>query len=163
MTQHDIAEEMNKGHGRLEHRRLECSWPKSSGPTEANTRLAGKLDWPHFAQACRIERRVTEHGKTTSEISCAITSLSSSRATAAQLLPLWRGHWGIENGLHWVRDVVFREDASRYRTDHGPQVMAAFRNTVLSLLRRWGWSSATEGIRHFTWKPADGLSLLGIL
>ena len=52
---------------------------------------------------------------------------------AARLLEIWRGHWGIENRLHWVRDVVFGEDRSQVRTESAPQLLAALRN----LVRTW--------------------------
>src|SRR5262249_23737763 len=75
------------------------------------TALVGYSDWPGLRQALCIERRVTEKrtGETRSEVAYAITSLPPERATAAQLLQVWREHWHIENKLHWVRDVTFDE------------------------------------------------------
>jgi hypothetical protein len=72
-------------------------------------------------------------GKTTVEVVYGITSLSPERADAARLLELTRGHWGIENGLHYRRDVTLEEDASRIRKGAAPEVMAALRNTVVYL------------------------------
>lgn len=63
-----------------------------------------------------------------------ITSLSPARADAARLLHLTRGHWGIENGLHYRRDVTMGEDASRVRKGVAPQVMAALRNGIIHAL-----------------------------
>jgi hypothetical protein len=63
-------------------------------------------------------------------------------------LALSRGHWGIENRLHLVRDATCREDACRTRSGTAPQVLAAFRNTALSCLRRLG-CKPVEGFEHF--------------
>ena len=79
-------------------------------------------------------RERTEKGKTTVEVVHGISSLSPERADAKRLLELNRGHWGIENGLHYVRDVTMGEDASRIRKGAAPQVMAALRNSVVHLL-----------------------------
>jgi hypothetical protein len=79
---------------------------------------------------------------------CAITSLKSECASPAQLLALSRAHWAIENPLHYVRDVSCREDQARTRVGHAPQVLAACRNTALTLLRRMGLK-IVEGFEHF--------------
>jgi predicted transposase YbfD/YdcC len=63
------------------------------------------------------------------------TSMSVTDAAPAQIAGWLRGHWAIENRLHWVRDVTFAEDHSQVRTKNGPQVMATLRNTVIGLLR----------------------------
>jgi hypothetical protein len=97
----------------------------------ASSRLAGHLDWPGFARAIRIERTTTTNGEQTNEVSYAVTSLSAQRASAEDLLRFNRGHWGIENRLHWVRDVTFGEDGCRMRTGDGPQNLAALRNAGL--------------------------------
>ena len=77
-----------------------------------------------------MERTRRRKGRETAEWAYAITSLMPERADAARLLKIWRGHWGIENRLHWVRDVVFGEDQSRVRTESAPQLLAALRNLV---------------------------------
>lgn len=82
--------------------------------------LNGYLDWPGLGQVCRVERTRRRQGRETVERDYAITSLPPERAGAARLLDIWRGHWGIENRLHWVRDVVFGEDQSRVRTGAAP-------------------------------------------
>ena len=74
--------------------------------------------------------------------SFAITSLPPERAEATRLLEIWRGHWGMEDRLHWMRDVVFGEDLIQVRTGSAPQLMAAF--------------------RHYTWKPWETLNLIGL-
>ena len=92
----------------------------------------------------------------------AITSLTPERADAARLLDIWRGHWGIENRLHWVRDVVFGEDQSQVRTGSAPQLLAALRNLVIGMLRLGGVRNISAALRHYSWKPWETLSLLGL-
>ena len=75
------------------------------------------------------------------------------RASAADLLKLCREHWTIENKLHWVRDVVFGEDASSARTGVIPEVMAAMRNTALSVLRFTGHTKITDALQYFAANP----------
>jgi len=97
--------------------------------------LAKFFDWPGLAQVCRIERIRKVKGCVTTEIAYAITSLAPERASAADLLALNRGHWGIENRLHWVRDVSLGEDACRAKAQNCPQNLAALRNVGLTLMR----------------------------
>jgi len=93
------------------------------------------LQWPGAAQVYRIERTREIAGKKTSqEISYAITSLTRERAGPEHLLALARGHWSIENQLHYRRDVALGEDASRIRSGNAPQALAALRNTMLRLV-----------------------------
>jgi predicted transposase YbfD/YdcC len=100
------------------------------------------------AQVCRITRERIARGKKTIETVYAITSLTAERASPAQLLALSRAHWGIENCLHYVRDVSCREDQARAHAGHAPEVLAAFRNTALTLIRRLGYK-VVEGLEHF--------------
>jgi predicted transposase YbfD/YdcC len=104
--------------------------------------------WPGLAQVCRIRRERIVRGKASSETAYAITSLTADQAGAAQLLALSRGHWGIENKLHHVRDVTCREDQARTNAGHAPQVLAALRNTALTVVRRLGFKPV-EGFEHF--------------
>ena len=67
-------------------------------------------------------------GKETTETVCAVTSLGPERASAKRLLAIARGHWWIENRLHWVRDMSLGEDACRVRTGEAPEILAAMRN-----------------------------------
>ena len=98
-----------------------------------------------------------------SERAYAITSLPPERADAARLLDIWRGHWGIENRLHWVRDVVFGEDQSQVRTGSAPQLLAALRNLVTGVLRLGGVTNISAALRHYGWKPWEILTLTGLL
>ena len=97
--------------------------------------LAGYTDWPELARVCRIERTRTIRGEKSREVVHAITSLKREEASAKELLKLSRAHWGIENRLHCVRDVTFGEDQCLVRKGSGPQVFAAIRNTVITMLR----------------------------
>ena len=141
-----------KGHGRVVTRHL-----------QASSRLAGSLDWPGLKQVLRLERTTLRNGQKTVEVQYAITSLSPDRAEAAQLLPYWVGHWGIENRLHWVRDVVFGEDACRAKAGHSPQNLAALRNASLSLLRFNGVNEILSTLRRFAMRPLELMSFLRIL
>lgn len=124
--------------------------------------LVGYSDWPHLAQACRLERVVTRKGRTRREVAYAVTSLPSQRGDAQRLLSLWRGHWGIENRLHWVRDVTFDEDRCQVRVGAAPQVVASLRNAVISLVRLAGKTNVAATLRRHAAHPAEALSLLGL-
>jgi len=97
---------------------------------------------------CRITRQRIIQGKESTETVYAITSLTTEKAGPDQLLTLSREHWGIENRLHYVRDVTCREDQSRTNAGHAPQVLAALRNTALTVIRRLGFKPV-EGFEHF--------------
>lgn len=125
--------------------------------------MAGYLDWPGLQQVCRIERVVKERGRVTTEIAYAISSLTAERASAADLLGYNRGHWGIENRLHWVRDVSFGEDACRANVKNCPQNLAAIRNVGLTLLRRAGINEILSTLRDFAARPYDLLKFLCVV
>jgi len=91
-----------------------------------------------------------------------VTSLTSERATPGRVLDLVRGHWGIENKSHWVRDVTFDEDRSQVRCGSIPQVMAALRNTAIGLLRWAGHTHIAAACRQLAAQPAQALALIGI-
>jgi predicted transposase YbfD/YdcC len=118
-----VASTTEKSHGRLEKRTLRVT-----------SVLTKHQDWAGMKQGFEIIRERTEKGKTTREVVHGITSLSLERANAHRLLQLARGHWGIENGLHYRRDVTLGEDQSRIRKGVAPQVMAALRNCIVHLL-----------------------------
>lgn len=118
---------------------------------EASTALAGYSELPGLQQVMCIHRRVTDKktGTVSDEISYAVASLTADNADAKRLARYIRGHWGIENRLHWVRDVDYGEDVSRVRTGNAPQVMAAIRNLAISLMRLSGFDSIAAAIRHY--------------
>ena len=92
----------------------------------------------------------------------AITSLAFAQASPARLADLLRGHWAIENGLHYVRDVTFAEDGSQVRTGTGPQVMACLRNLAIGVLSRAGPTSLAAALRQHARDPTRPLATLGI-
>ena len=118
-----VATTIDKAHGRIEKRTLRTT-----------TILTKGQDWAGLKQGFEITRERTIKGVTTVEVVHGISSLSPERADAKRLLELNRGHWGIENRLHYVRDVTMGEDASRIRKGAAPQVMAALRNSVIHVL-----------------------------
>ena len=124
----DYHKTIDKGHGRVEIR--EC-WA-TSGP-EYLRYIASLADWPGLRSVAVVqaERRTGEHS--TVERRYFISSL---RGEAKQLLRAVRGHWGIENQLHWVLDIAFREDDCRIRKGNGAQNFAVLRHIALNLLRR---------------------------
>lgn len=138
--------------GRVERRSL---W--------ASTALVGYTDWPQLAQVCRMERTATsKKGGTRREVAYAITSLSPQEATPRQLLTLWRGHWKIENQLHWVRDVTFDEDRCQVRSGSTPQVLAALRNLVIGILHYQGKSNIAAALRRYSARPSEAIALLNL-
>ena len=107
------------------------------------------LDWPNLGQVCCLERTRTRKGVKSVETSYGVTSLNPDETDPARLLRLRRGHWGIENQVHWVRDVTFDEDRSQVRTGAAPQVMAAPRNLVTGLVRRTGATNVAAALPHY--------------
>jgi len=139
-------------HGRIEHRTL-----------YATAELNDYLDWPAVGQAGLIER--VRIAKSTGQLlsherEFFVTSLSPERASPSQLLQINRGHWTIENKSHHVRDVSFNEDASRLRKGSSAQVMAAFRNATLAMLRRVGVTRIREAFIKNSAQPLNTLSYL---
>jgi predicted transposase YbfD/YdcC len=123
-------------------------------------RLTGYLDWPGAKQVCLLERVRRSKGKETVETVCAITSLGPERASAGRLLAIARGHWGIENRLHWVRDMSLGEDACRVRSGEAPEILAAVRNAALRLMRSSGLTNIAAALRRHAAKPHEALQLV---
>lgn len=112
--------------------------------------LNGYVAFPYAAQVACVEREVfhVRRATTTIERVYLISSLSRAAASPAQLLALNRGHWGIENRLHHVRDRAYDEDRCRARTGNMPRVLACFRNFAISLLRLFQVSNITAALRN---------------
>jgi predicted transposase YbfD/YdcC len=144
---------VEKGHGRIETRRI---WTSSQ--------LNDYVSFPHCRQVFQIERirEIVSTGKLHRELVCGITSRCSERASPAQLLAAARGHWAIENRLHWVRDVTFDEDRCRVRTGHGAQLLACLRNLAISLLRLAGAPAIPTAQRDLSAYPQLALRLFGL-
>ena len=128
----------------------------------ASTLLNAYTDWPGLKQVYqyRSERTHIATGQTTHQTQYGITSLEPTEASAEDLLKLRRGHWTIENKLHWIRDVVFQEDASQVRTAGIPHVMAALRNTALTVLRLTEHNRITQALRYFAANPKLAVKLI---
>ena len=118
-------ESIDGGHGRIETRRYRlCSdiaW------------LQGKENWPGLKTIVEVERHRDIGGNVSSETSYYISSVEISAEKMASAI---RGHWGIENSLHWTLDVSFREDQCRVRKNHAPENMAILRHIAVNLLKR---------------------------
>ena len=130
--------------------------------TETSTLLTEHIEWPGLAQVYRYETRKEniKTGEISRHTQYCITSLSPEVASAKDLLKLQRGHWTIENKVHWVRDTAFREDASQARTGSIPHVMAALRNTAMSVLRFSGYTKIAETLRLFASEPKLAVNLI---
>lgn len=139
-----------RGHGRHERRTLKV------------TAVAAGLRFPHAARAIQIVRRrkPLTGRKWSSETVYAVTSLTAAQARPDQLAEALRGHWAIEDRLHWVRDVTYGEDLSQVRTSSGPRVMATLRNLALSILRLAGATSIAAALRHPSRRPGRPLQTL---
>ena len=147
----DRASEKAKGHGRIEKRTIEV--------TSTLGEYLGS-DWKGCAQVFRLtrERRIGERVET--QVIFGITSLDRERGGPSGLLEFTRGHWGIENSLHGVRDGTLREDASRVRKGSAAEVMATLRNIVIFIFHRAGHTSAAFATRHYVCQPEESLKAL---
>ena len=116
------------------------------------------IEFDGAAQVAQVRRTVTRNGKKTVEVVYLITS---DRAADPATLAAWvRGHWHIENKLHWVRDVTYQEDKSLVRTGNAPRVMATLRGLAISLLRLDGHANIAAANRHHARDPRRTLKLL---
>lgn len=138
------------GHGRTTTRRLKT------------TEIAAGIEFPHAIQVLQLTRTLTHRktGARHSETVYAVTSMSTTDAHPRQIATWLRGHWAIEDRLHWVRDVTYHEDHSQVRTGAGPQVMATLRNTAISLLRLAGHTNIAKALRHNARHPQRPIRLL---
>ncbi|MEU1036207.1 ISAs1 family transposase [Streptomyces mirabilis] len=142
------------GHGRRESRSVK---------TMAIAANLGGIAFPEARLALRIHRRRQENGKRqTRETVYAVTSLDTHQASPADLGGYVRGHWGIENSSHHVRDVVFAEDASTVHTGSAPRAMAALRNLAIGRLRLLGADNIAKTTRAIRDAPEHALWIWGI-
>ena len=127
MNQLDWSQTTEQSHGRSEIRTLHTQ--------EVNPSC---IDWAGVNQVCRLVYQTKRNGKWQAQVHYKITSLTPAQAEVKNLLALSRGHWEIENRVHYVRDVSMGEDASHIRTGNAPGAMAAIRNLVLNILSQAG-------------------------
>jgi predicted transposase YbfD/YdcC len=141
----------DRGHGRVELRTLKAVTVNHFG-------------FPHAAQVLQVTRKThelrTRRWRTVTIY--AITSLTFEQARPARLADYIRGHWAIENGLHYLRDTAFAEDTSRVRTGAGAHVMACLRNLAIGALCRTGPVNLAAALRHHARDPTRPLATLGI-
>lgn len=127
-VEHTYAKTTNKNHGRIEIR--EC-WAVTD--PDFTHYLRGLENWKSLHSLIKVSsQRQTSTGTSLEDR----YFISSSKLSAKQLLKAVRGHWGIENGLHWVLDIAFREDESRVRKDYAPENLAILRHIALNLLKQ---------------------------
>jgi len=134
------AQTIEKNHGRLERRTLTVS-----------AELKEHLNWPGAEQVFKLERyfeRTQDH-HVTHEVTYGITSLSAPEVTADELVCIVRQHWGIENGLHYRRDVTLHEDACHLKRAQTQPALAVINNLIIGLIRQLGWNNLAEARRFF--------------
>jgi predicted transposase YbfD/YdcC len=152
------------------HRSAETAHGRREIRTTRVVTIAAGIAFPHAVQAVQIVRRTRpvnarsgKAGRWRTETVYAITDLRPHQASPAELAGWVRGHWQIENALHWVRDVTFAEDLSQVRTGHAPQVMASLRNLVISLHRLAGATNIAAALRHHSRDASRPLQLVKII
>ncbi len=145
------AVSLEKGHGRIDAREIITSF-----------RIAGEIEFPHLQQVFQITRQSEEvkTGKISNQTIYGITSLPVEEYGAKELLELVRKHWGIENGLHYRRDVTFKEDACRQTTTNGGRVLAVLNNLTIGILRKSGWENLAKARRYFSSQIDEALNLI---
>jgi predicted transposase YbfD/YdcC len=144
---------LDKGHGRVETRRI---W--------SSELLNDYVDFPHAKQVACVEREVFEVSKNTIRIERVylISSQTRQQADSAQLLALNRGHWGIENRLHYVRDMAYDEDRCRSRAGNTPRTLACLRNLAIGLLRKFKVTNIKAAFRDLAADADKVLKMLGL-
>jgi predicted transposase YbfD/YdcC len=145
------------------HRETDNSHGRTVTRTYKVITIAAGILFPYAAQAVQItrtRRRKNSTQRAKRETVYAITSLTAEQAQPAELARYIRGHWHVENKLHWVRDVTMGEDASRIATGGGPRIMAGIRNLAISLLRLAGHTNIAQALRHNARKPKRAVTLV---
>jgi predicted transposase YbfD/YdcC len=148
----EIAKGVSKGHGRLEERTLTVS-----------SQLKDFLDWPYLEQVFKLERRFisTRTGEFQEQVVYGFTSLSREEISPKKLLKHTRSYWGIENGLHYRRDVTLREDRTRMTKGNTAQVMACLNNLIIGLvLTKTNYSYLPDARRYFDAFPNNAFALI---
>ncbi len=126
----------------------------------STTLLNDYLDWPKVGQVFELERVRQVGDKRTIETVYGISSLKQELSGPKRMLALVRGHWGIENKLHYVKDETLGEDRCRVRTGSSPEVLSLLRNVAVYLLDGVEANSKAAATRRFMVHPEDALPLL---
>lgn len=152
-AQRSCSQTDKPAHGRIETRSIRTA---DADP--------GTIDFPYAAQVFRLRRdRAGLDGvRASKEIVYGITNMTTEQAGPAQLAAYARGHWTIENKIHYVRDVTYGEDDSQVRTGNAPRTMASLRNLAIGLLRQAGETNIAKALRHNARNLTRTLKLLGI-
>jgi len=148
----ESATTISKGHGRIEKRTISVS-----------SQLKDFLAWPYLEQVFKLERQFTfsRTGKIQAYVVYGITSINRDEITPSKLLQMTRSYWGIENGLHYRRDVTLLEDRTRMTKGKMGQAMACINNLVLGiLLNKQKYRYLPTARRFFDAHPADALALI---
>jgi hypothetical protein len=128
---------VEKSHGRIEIREVtvctDIEW------------LRQRHDWPGLASIIMVEYGAEEGGKTRREVRFHISSLCVEAEVMAAYI---RDHWGVENGLHWVMDMVFRDDECRVRKDNAPANFATIKHMASNILRSSKGKQSMRQKRH---------------
>jgi predicted transposase YbfD/YdcC len=127
-----------------------------------SSQLKDFLEWPYLEQVFKLERRSVSHktGEIHEQIVFGFTSLSREEISPLKLLEMTRSYWGIENGLHYRRDVTLREDYTRLTKGRAGQTMACLNNLILGiLLSKKKCRTIPTARRYFSAHPAEALDL----
>jgi len=152
------------GHGRREKRTIRVlDAPADLGfPGAAQVYLIERYTTRKVRKRTKGSRKYSTVQIRTAVAVLGVTSLSSREAGPEHLAGYVRGHWSIENKIHWVRDVTFREDASQIRTPARVRVMATLRNMAIGLIRQAGYTKIAATIRRIRHDPHLLLTVLGL-
>lgn len=147
----ESAQTNEKQAGRIETRQITVS-----------SLMNDYLDWPYLGQVFKLERRFTilATGEVDSEVQYGLTSLTRKKANPEKLLAIVRSEWGIENGLHYRRDVTFQEDQTRMTDKRMGRAMAIINNLVVSMLNNQNFSNHAQARREFNASPDKALALI---
>jgi predicted transposase YbfD/YdcC len=148
------AKKVNKGHGRIEIRTITTS-----------EMMNAYSSWPGLAQVYRLERefqwwRKGRKIRTSNEVEYGITSLKRKDVSVRALLSLRRDHWGIETGLHYRRDVTFKEDSLRMTVGNTGKIVACVHNLVIALIKQAGHNNVAKARRYYAGHLPEAFALL---
>jgi predicted transposase YbfD/YdcC len=146
-----VLTDVDKGHGRIETRRYAVS--HEVGWLSGGRRCPDEPRFPKLSAIAMVEATVEKAGTATTT---RRFYLSSAALSAERLAEAVRGHWGIENGLHWVLDVIFGEDQSRLRAGHGARNMAVVRHFAINAVRLGKGKRSIKATRKLAgWNPNE--------